>query len=80
MVRAGFAGSSVSLWLLRQSISFPGFHSAVKKGGKLAEWSWQNTGKPTRSHVFTQMALKRELPFFLICWFNILCYDSRSVS
>jgi len=26
MVQAGFVGSSVSLWLLRQPISFPRFH------------------------------------------------------
>lgn len=32
MVQTGWVGLPVSLWLLRQPISFPRFHSAVKKG------------------------------------------------
>ena len=33
-----------------------------------------------QSLVFTQIALKCELPFFLIRQFPILCYDSGSVN
>lgn len=51
------------------------FPSCCEEGGKLAKH-----GEINQSLVFTQIALKCELPFFLICQFPILCYDSGSVN